>query len=317
MTGRNSPSARPTTRLRILLYLPAALLALAGAASGGVRLMNLAAETDHASRPHDHRSAHGGLVQVVGRGHVEAVRETGGRVRLYALGEDEAVLNPIPIREIRADALPDGGLEAHPVTLRAEPQPGEAAGQASVFAGTLPPEIARAPVTLSLTLPLEGRLHRVRLRLGYGNAPSGHDDSHASEDMHDPEGSLAANGNGEKTEAPDPAMPAAAPSDAQERLYRTAGGLYTKADIRANGTAPPAEKYKGVMAKHILRPAPGDRVCPITNTKANPRFAWVVNGKTYRFCCPPCIDEFVHRAKTSPSDIRPPEAYVHKVIDKK
>lgn len=251
----------------------------------------------HESRKHAHRNAHGGLVLSVGKGHVEAVRETGGRLRLYALGEDETVLNPIPTREIRADALPDGSAEAYPLTLTAEPQPGEPDGASSTFAGKLPESMARAPMTLSMILPLEGRLHRVRFRL----EPEG---THATPDAH------AGGGTPSGHEAGDsPAMPDAASPGDQERLYRTPGGRYTKADIRANGTALPSEKFKGLMAKHDLQPAAGDRVCPITNTKANPRFAWVVNGQTYLFCCPPCIDEFVLRAKTAPESIQPAAAY--------
>ncbi len=38
-------------------------------------------------------------------------------------------------------------------------------------------------------------------------------------------------------------------------------------------------------------------------TKANPVFSWVIGGKTFEFCCPPCVDEFVRMAKESPDDI--------------
>jgi multiple sugar transport system substrate-binding protein len=38
-------------------------------------------------------------------------------------------------------------------------------------------------------------------------------------------------------------------------------------------------------------------ICPISKTKAAPKFSWVVGGKTYQFCCPPCVDEFVQTAK--------------------
>ncbi len=45
-------------------------------------------------------------------------------------------------------------------------------------------------------------------------------------------------------------------------------------------------------------------------TKANPKFAWIIGGKTYEFCCPPCVDEFVALAKSNPELINPPEFYV-------
>lgn len=101
--------------------------------------------------------------------------------------------------------------------------------------------------------------------------------------------------------------------DAQEHeLFFTPGGAYTQADIDANGKQTPIDKYRGVMPQHDLHPAKGDYICPITQTKANPKFSWVIGGKTYYFCCPPCIEEFVKQAKEHPESIRPPQDYVQK-----
>jgi len=100
--------------------------------------------------------------------------------------------------------------------------------------------------------------------------------------------------------------------DAQQRLYRAPAGLYSQADIQANGTAPPSVKFHGILANHHLQPTASERICPITRTRANPRFAWSVGGRKYLFCCPPCIDEFVQQARTAPATIRPPEAYVQR-----
>ena len=36
------------------------------------------------------------------------------------------------------------------------------------------------------------------------------------------------------------------------------------------------------------------------------------DGKTYEFCCPPCVDEFVRMAKETPDQIKAPEMYVKK-----
>jgi YHS domain-containing protein len=47
----------------------------------------------------------------------------------------------------------------------------------------------------------------------------------------------------------------------------------------------------------------------VSKTKATPRFAWVIGGKMYLFCCPPCVDEFVQTAKEKPEEIKPPEEY--------
>ncbi len=56
-------------------------------------------------------------------------------------------------------------------------------------------------------------------------------------------------------------------------------------------------------------PKPGEKICPITLTKANAKVAWIVGGKTYEFCCPPCVDEFVKMAKTDPDSVKAPEEY--------
>lgn len=69
-------------------------------------------------------------------------------------------------------------------------------------------------------------------------------------------------------------------------------------------------KFAGFHASHDPNPTPGARICPITDTRANPECSWIVGGKTYLFCCPPCVDEFVRRAKDDPESIRAPETYV-------
>lgn len=102
-------------------------------------------------------------------------------------------------------------------------------------------------------------------------------------------------------------------ADAEARaLYLTPGGLYTEADIKANGSVTADAKFKGVMSKHDFKPKAGDTICPITLTKVNPKFTWIIGGKTYQFCCPPCIDEFVLLAKESPAEIKDPSFYVKK-----
>ena len=105
-------------------------------------------------------------------------------------------------------------------------------------------------------------------------------------------------------------MPAGLADSEARELYLTPGGAYTKADIEANGRQTAAERYAGFRARHDFNPAPGAAVCPITRTKANPECTWVIGGKTYEFCCPPCIDEFVILAKEDPDGVLPPEAYV-------
>jgi YHS domain-containing protein len=102
----------------------------------------------------------------------------------------------------------------------------------------------------------------------------------------------------------------AAAMEQEKLLYLTPGGIYTLADIIANGEMTRSERFVGFIAKHNSRPKPGDQICPITLTVANPKCFWIIGGKTYYFCCPPCIDEFLTLAKEQPEQILAPEEYV-------
>lgn len=106
------------------------------------------------------------------------------------------------------------------------------------------------------------------------------------------------------------ALHADAISEGEKALFLTPGGRYTDADIAANEGLTPHQKFHGFIAKHNPRPQVGERLCPITLTKANPECTWVINGYEYQFCCPPCIDEFIKLAKEHPEEILPPDAYV-------
>jgi hypothetical protein len=89
----------------------------------------------------------------------------------------------------------------------------------------------------------------------------------------------------------------------------TPGGLYTESDIQANGRTTASEKFSKFQAKHDFQPRQGDALCPVTRTKANPTCTWIIGGKKYAFCCPPCIDEFLELAKQAPEAIKSPEEY--------
>ena len=104
-------------------------------------------------------------------------------------------------------------------------------------------------------------------------------------------------------------MTASSGGDAQ---LRTPGGKYTAEDIKANGELPPMEKYKGIGMAAGPKAKAGDRVCPDSGSKSNPNVTWVVGGKTYEFCCPSCIGEFVKTAKEKPDAIMDPSEYVKK-----
>ncbi len=64
------------------------------------------------------------------------------------------------------------------------------------------------------------------------------------------------------------------------------------------------------MSKHDMNPKPGEKICPVTFTKANAKIEWQLDGKKYLFCCPPCVDEFVRTAKEEPDQWKEPEDYV-------
>lgn len=234
---------------------------------------------------HGHKpGAHGGIMVEIGRDnyHAEAVFEKGGTVRLYTLGNDEAKVQEVEAQVLTAYVKPEAGTESTSVLFTAEPQAGDTEGKTSQFVGNLPRELWGQKV--AVTVP-SFRIAGERFRVGFTNIAV----AHAEE-----------------------GMPAALDTEAERKLYLTPGGKYTEADIKANGNMTASQKFKGVMASHDLKPKPGDKICPITLTKASPKFTWIVGGKTYEFCCPPCVDEFVKTARESPEDIKEPEAYVKK-----
>ena len=93
-------------------------------------------------------------------------------------------------------------------------------------------------------------------------------------------------------------------------LYLTPGGLYTLADIKANGNTTAAEKFQGKVWAHDDNLKVGDRICPVTKNKAEAECAWTVQGQSYQFCCPPCVDKFVGWAHNQPDKIKDAKTYV-------
>ena len=196
------------------------------------------------------------------------------------LGKDEARLQEVDAAELTAYVTPDGATEADTMTLRPEPQPGDAKGKTTRFVATLPKDLIGKAVRVTVNnVTVNGE----RFRVAFSNEAAAH---------------------------PAGEMPAKKGTDEERSLFLTPGGLYTTADIAANGATVPTVKYKGVRAQHDDNPKPGDKICPISKTKANPKFTWVVGGKTYEFCCIPCIEEFVVLAKENPGEVKDPKDYV-------
>jgi hypothetical protein len=244
----------------------------APAAAGGS-----AKEEEHGHKPGEH----GGILVSLGRDsyHVEAVFEAGGTLRLYTLGQDESRVIDVESQTLKGFVKPVGGNDATAVAFVPEPQEGDAAGRTSQFAGTLPAELVGKSVTVTIpNIVISGE----RFRLGFDSSVAAHSEG----------------------------MPGKVADREEQELYLTPGGLYTQADIEANGSITASQKFDGLKSSHDLEPKAGDRICPITLTKANPQFSWIVDGKSYEFCCPPCVDEFVRTAKVSPDSIKEPTEYV-------
>lgn len=247
--------------------------------------VSAASDEEHAHVP----GAHGGIIVSLGREsyHVEAVFEKGGLLHLYTLGSDETRIQEVDTQELTGYVRTSDTNESVAFLIKPQPQPGDAAGKTSLFTAELPKELAGS--NLDVTIP-SIRIAGERFRLGFTSAPQAHD-GHAAD-----------------------IMPEKVADATERKLYLTPGGIYTQTDIEANGNVTASQKFKGFMAKHDMHPKPGDKICPVTMTKANPACSWIVGGRKYEFCCPPCVDEFVSWAKNEETikDVKNPEFYVKK-----
>ena len=232
---------------------------------------------------HGHKAgAHGGIIVSLGRDsyHVEAIVTSAGELRLYTLGNDESRVIDVEIQDLIAYVKPSGGSDSTSIEIKPQPQPGDSAGKASVFVAQLPEPLVGQSIDVTVpNITVAGE----RFRLGFTTKS----EPHGSE-----------------------AMPAKVADEAEKNLYLTPGGLYTQADIEANGNVTVSQKFATFQAAHDLNPKVGDKICPVTLTKANPKCSWIVGGKKYEFCCPPCVDEFVKLAKSKPEDVKEPDHYV-------
>jgi YHS domain-containing protein len=234
------------------------------------------------SSEHGHKpGTHGGNIVEIGRDnyHAEVVFEKDGVIRLYLLAQDEARVQEVELQTLTAYAKPAGSSESIRFDVKPAPTKEDTSGKTSQFTGTLPRVLWGKQV--EVTVP-SIRIASERFRFSFQ--------------------STAAMGHA--------AMPNKAGNAEAAKLYLTAGGKYTEADVKANGNMTAGQKYGDKLSSHDAKPRPGDKVCPITDTKANAEFTWVVGGKTYQFCCPPCIDEFVKTAKEKPDQIKNPGEYV-------
>jgi hypothetical protein len=103
---------------------------------------------------------------------------------------------------------------------------------------------------------------------------------------------IAASGPGTqaRTTGGDDAMPAGVDADEERALYLTPGGIYTEADIKANGSVTAGDKYKGKMAKHDMKPKAGDKSVPDHHDQGEPQVHLDHRRQDLRVLLPP-----VHR----------------------
>jgi hypothetical protein len=219
------------------------------------------------------------IVEIVkGQYHAEIVLEKKGVLRLHTLGKNTAQVQEVDLQKIEAAARVEDFKGSTPLPFEAAPVPEDSKGKTSRFVAKLPQPLRGK--TLFITVPIT--INSQRYRFSFALAQDPHDDD---------------------------GMPLKIVDEEERKLYLTPGGKYTQADIEANGKLTASQKYDVSGWIHDLRPKVGEALCPITLTKANPACTWIVGGKKYSFCCPPCIDSFVEIAKTQPDQIKDPDAY--------
>ncbi len=245
-----------------------------------------AKEKTKAEGEHGHKAGtHGGTIVEIGRDnyHAEAIFGEKGLVRLHILAKDEAQIQEVEQQTLDAFAKADGDTKGVPFSLESKPRPDDSKGKTSIFEGTLPESVRDKRVTVTVTaIRIEGG----RFRFDFGNSEAGkpHDEVK---------------------------MPKSGSAEKMKTLYTTAKGKYTEADIKANGAGKTAaDVYGNEMTDHDDNPQPGDKICPISKTKANPKITWIIGGKKYEFCCTPCINEFVKKAQEKPDQVKDPGFYV-------
>ena len=243
----------------------------------------------HDEGEHGHEAgAHGGIIVSLGRDsyHVEAIVTNSGELRLYTLGNDESRVLDIAAQELQGYVKPVGASDSTPLDIRPQPQPGDGEEKASLFVAQLPEAMIGKSIDVTVpNMTIDGERFRLNFK-------------------------IASDSKGHAEEARSHAAPKKTTSEAERKLYLEPGGLYTQADIEANGNVTAPQKFASFQASHDLDPQIGDKICPVTLTKANPECSWVIGGKAYEFCCPPCVDEFVALAKNKPDDVKLPEEYV-------
>lgn len=223
--------------------------------------------------PHE-KGPHGGIITAINEGephyHAEVVVEDNGRIRLFLFGKDtdiEVAVRPqVFIASVKADHASRGSS----VIFR----PPSMADKTTQFIGRLLPSQMHQRLDVAVDkLEIADRVLSFRFEL-----PGQH-------------GHVANSGHAEAYE---------------KQVLLKPGGKYTAADIEASGGVTASQKFGEIQVDHQLQAQVGDKLCPLTRVKADARIAWAIGGKTYLFCCPQCIVDFVELAKERPEEVPDP-----------
>lgn len=262
LSGKSS-AAKKTADLRrfgIVVLCGIALLV------GGVVLRKIfwSGAGDIAEHHAHEKGPHGGVIVAIHHGephyHAEFVVEKDGRVSLFTFGDETDQILKLKPQKLITQVQPSSKEAAASLLLR--PAGKEAEGT-SQFVGRMPPYLVGEKVSIAISqIEIADRVYSFQFEI------SDHF-QHRAEDA----------------------------LELEKKLLLTPGGIYTQADIDANGRIAAFEKFRNVKVVHSLQVGPEDRFCPVTQTRANPQIAWIVGGKRYEFCCPSCIPEFVANAK--------------------
>jgi hypothetical protein len=247
-----------------------------------------------AHKQDDHGEApHGGTIFEFAKGHAEfVVDHSKKQVTVYILGEDLKKNDPIPAAKL----LLSFKNPQFQTDLVAAPQVGDPTGKSSRFVATHDNFGKEQEFEGTVSGEIDGKPYLGDFK------EEDHKDHKDGKDNKKTMTPVDAHGR----------AVAAAPSGEEATLYLTPGGIYTAADIKANGNTTVSVKYKDLKVSHDIKPAVGDKLCPVTLTKANANLTWVIGGKKYEFCCPPCVEELVTLAKTKPDEVKAPETYIKK-----
>jgi hypothetical protein len=242
-------------------------------------------QTEKGSKEADHAHGagpHGGTLADWGGGkfHVEfTVDHSKQEAAVYVLGDDAKT--PVPIKATGGLILLTIKDPPFQVELKAEPQKGESSEKASRFVG----KHAKLGKEQEFAGTISGEVDGIPYAADFKEEPEGSEHGKVSSSRE-------------------------IVGDRERDLYMTAGGLYTEEDIKANGNSVPSAKFKGVVWAHDEDLKAGDKVCPVTANKSEAECSWIVGGKKYEFCCPPCLDKFIMWAKTKPEKVKDPGEYV-------